>query len=113
MGIEHYCPTCFGQGVITSMDIIPGGTCPTCKGKGFITSHEFKKIQDKKDANGRYGWLVDRLREAGDYPRAHYCIGLKRGLAGDPEGARAAFERALDAAAGFSWYSAAAEERLR
>ena len=49
MGIEHYCPTCFGQGVITSMDIIPGGTCPTCKGKGFITSHEFKKIQDKKD----------------------------------------------------------------
>jgi len=35
-----------------------------------------KTIQDKKDANGRYAWLSDRLREAGDYARAHYCIGL-------------------------------------
>jgi tetratricopeptide (TPR) repeat protein len=45
--------------------------------------------------------------------RAHYCVGLKRELAGDSEGARAAFERAVDAASGFSWYGTAAEERLR
>ena len=35
-----------------------------------------KKIADKKDANSRYAWLIDRLREGGDYERARYCIGL-------------------------------------
>jgi DnaJ-class molecular chaperone len=52
MGIEHFCPTCFGQGVISSIDIIPGGTCPTCGGKGFITDHQFKEIQGKKRDDG-------------------------------------------------------------
>jgi tetratricopeptide (TPR) repeat protein len=35
-----------------------------------------KQVQDKKDANQRYGWLVDRLREGNDTARARYCIGL-------------------------------------
>jgi len=35
-----------------------------------------KASKDKKLANQRYAWLCDRLREAGDYLRARYCVGL-------------------------------------
>ncbi len=35
-----------------------------------------KKIQDKADANGKYAWIVDRLREGNDLMRARYVIGL-------------------------------------
>ena len=35
-----------------------------------------KKIQDKTDANGKYAWIVDRLREGNDMARARYVIGL-------------------------------------
>ena len=35
-----------------------------------------KALQDKTEANNRYAWLVDRLREGGDYERARYCAAL-------------------------------------
>jgi len=35
-----------------------------------------RQIKDKADAHGKYAWLVDRLREANDLPRARYVIGL-------------------------------------
>jgi len=31
---------------------------------------------DKQRVNNGYAWLVDRLREGGDFPRALYCAGL-------------------------------------
>lgn len=35
-----------------------------------------KKVEDKADANGRYAWMVDRLREGNDVLRARYIVGL-------------------------------------
>ncbi len=35
-----------------------------------------KKVQDRADANGKYAWIVDRLREGNDVVRARYVIGL-------------------------------------
>jgi tetratricopeptide (TPR) repeat protein len=35
-----------------------------------------KKLQDKADANAKYAWMVDRLREGNDVLRARYIVGL-------------------------------------
>jgi len=35
-----------------------------------------KKVQDKAEANGKYAWIVDRLREGNDTARARHVIGL-------------------------------------
>ena len=59
---------------------------------GFLTTHYgekkerdkvvdeivalIKAIQDKNDANSKYAWLVDRLREGNDVERARYVVGL-------------------------------------
>ncbi len=33
-----------------------------------------KGVKDPGDANNKYAWLCDRLRDSGDYDRARYCI---------------------------------------
>jgi len=35
-----------------------------------------KKVQDKAEANGKYAWIVDRLREGNDVLRARYVVSL-------------------------------------